>query len=299
MLTQELMREVRRLQVRTRRRVEGLFAGEYHTAFKGRGIEFADVREYEPGDDVRTIDWNVTARAGRTFIKRFVEERELTVMTAVDMSGSGDFSSAPGTQARLKSRIAIESAAALALSASTNHDRVGLCLFTDEVELFVAPSKGRVHITRLIRELLNFEPKSRGTDIGKASLHLGHVLTRRGTLFIISDFVAPGGAESFESPLRLLSRKHEVIAVQVVDPREQTLPDVGLIEVQDPESGELCLLDTSSRRVRAAYSLAAAERNTRIAAAFGRAKIDRVELSTHRPFMTDLIKYFQMRERRR
>ena len=182
MLTQELMREVRRLQVRTRRRVEGLFAGEYHTAFKGRGIEFADVREYEPGDDVRAIDWNVTARTGRPFIKRFVEERELSVVLAVDLSGSGEFSSSTAPGARLKSRIAIEAAAALALSASSNHDRVGLCLFTSEVELFLAPNKGRANTLRLLRELLSFRPRARGTDIAGAVLRLGHVLKRRGTI---------------------------------------------------------------------------------------------------------------------
>jgi uncharacterized protein (DUF58 family) len=299
MLTQELMREVRRLQVRTKRRVEGLFAGEYHTAFKGRGIEFADVREYEPGDDVRTIDWNVTARAGKPFIKRFVEERELTVVLAVDLSASGVFSSNTAADARLKNRIAIETAAVLALSASLNHDRVGLCLFTDEVELFVQPSKGRVHSLRILRELLNFQPRARGTDIAGAALHLGHILKRRGTVFMISDFLAPGGATKLESPLRLLARKHEVVALQIVDPRERILPNVGLVEVVDPESGGRRLIDTASRRVRETYAEAAAKRDADLGALFGRAKVDRVELSTVRPVVHDLERYFRMKERRR
>lgn len=299
MLTQELMREVRRLQVRTRRRVEGLFAGEYHTAFKGRGIEFADVREYEPGDDVRAIDWNVTARTGRPFIKRFVEERELSVVLAVDLSGSGEFSSSTAPGARLKSRIAIEAAAALALSASSNHDRVGLCLFTSEVELFLAPNKGRANTLRLLRELLSFRPRARGTDIAGAVLRLGHVLKRRGTIFLISDFLSPGGARRFETPLRLLARKQEVIALHVTDPRERELPRVGLVEVLDAESGERRLLDTSSRRAREDYSRAARAREAELAALFSRAGIDRVELSTARPFIQDLVRYFQLRERRR
>ncbi len=299
MLSQELMKEVRRLQVRTRRRVEGFFAGEYHTAFKGRGIEFADVREYEPGDDVRTIDWNVTARAGKTFIKRFVEERELTVFLAVDLSASGEFSSATARNARLKSRIAIETAAVLAMTAGSNHDRVGLCLFTDDIELFVPPGKGKVHTLRLMRELLSFEPESRGTDIGKALMHLGHMLPRRGTVFVISDFLAPGGSSPFETALRLLARKQEVIAMQITDPRERTLPNVGLVESVDPETGERRLIDTASRRVREEYAAAAARRDAELSKLFGRTETDRVVLSTERPFINDLVRYFQFRERRR
>lgn len=299
MLTQELMREVRRLQVRTKRRVEGLFAGEYHTAFKGRGIEFADVREYEPGDDVRAIDWNVTARAGKPFIKRFVEERELTVVLAVDLSGSGNFTSGAGPDARLKNRVAIEAAAVLAFSAAINHDRVGLCLFTSDVELFVQPGKGRVHTLRLLRELLSFQPRERGTNLAGAALHLGHILKRRATVFLISDFLVPGGAAELETPLRLLARKHEVIGLQIVDPRDRTLPNVGLVEVTDSETGGRRLIDTASHRVREAYSAAAAARDAELGALFGRARVDRVELSTMRPFAHDLERYFRMKERRR
>jgi uncharacterized protein (DUF58 family) len=298
MLSQELMREVKRLQVRTRRRVEGLFAGEYHTAFKGRGIEFADVREYEPGDDVRTIDWNVTARAGKPFIKRFIEERELTVMIAVDLSASGDFSSGQGAPAKLKSRVAIETAAVLALAAAGNHDRVGLCLFTDAVEFFLPPGKGRLHSMRLLRELLNFTPRSRGTNIAAAAMHLGHVCRQRGIVFLVSDFMAPN-LDAMETPLRLLSRRHEVIAVRISDPREESLPNVGLVEVVDPETGERSLLDTASSRVRASYAAAAATREASLASLLTRTEIDRVNLSTQRPFTADLMKYFRARERRR
>lgn len=299
MLTPELMKEVRRLQVRTRRRVEGFFAGEYHSAFKGRGMEFADVREYEPGDDVRTIDWNVTARAGKPFIKRFVEERELTVFLAVDLSASGQFSSASGQKARLKARIAIETAAVLTMAASANHDRVGLCIFTDDIELFIPPGKGRVHSLRLLRELLNFQPTSRGTNIAKALLHLGHFLPRRGTVFVISDFLTSTGIGSFETSLRLLARRQEVIALQISDQRERTLPNVGLVEAIDPESGERTLIDTASSRVRAEYTAAAARRDSELAQLFGRTETDRVVLATDRPFMNDLVRYFQLRERRR
>src|SRR4051812_31677746 len=211
MLTEELMREVRRLQVRTKRRVEGLFAGEYHSAFKGRGIEVADVRDYEPGDDVRSIDWNVTARVGRPFIKGFVEERELTVILAVDLSGSGAF----GTAGKAKSRIAVELAAVLALAAAQNNDRVGLLIFTERVELFLPPRKGRTHILRVMRELLNFEPRGRGTDVAGAVGHLARMLRKRALVFVVSDFLAP----AFERELRLASRRHEVIAVSVADPR--------------------------------------------------------------------------------
>ncbi|MBS0191583.1 MAG: DUF58 domain-containing protein [Phycisphaerales bacterium] len=295
MLTPDLMREVRRLQVRTRRRVDGLFAGQYHTAFKGRGIEFADVREYEPGDDIRAIDWNVTARAGKPFIKRFVEERELTVFLAVDLSASVAFGSVEG--ARLKNTIAVETAAVLALAAGSNNDRVGLCIFTDRVELLVPPSKGRGHSLRLLRELLNFTPRSRGTDIGAALLHLGHVLPRRGTLFVLSDFLSVPG--SFETALRMLSRKQEVIALHITDPRDRTLPNVGLVPARDPETGTRVMLDTASRKVRADFENAARRRDSDLAAVFARTETDRVVLATERPFLADLVKYFHLRERRR
>jgi len=299
MLTQELMKEVRRLQVRTRRRVDGLFAGEYHTAFKGRGMEFADVREYEPGDDVRAIDWNVTARTGKTFIKRFIEERELTVTLAVDLSRSGAFGSAIGPNSRLKRQLAVESAAVLALSAATNSDRVGLVIFTDRIELIVPPAKGRKHVLRVLRELLNFEPESHGTDIATVLHELGHVLPRRGLVFVVSDFLESPSAAPIETPLRMLARRHEVIAVQIADKRESDLPSAGLIELVDAETGETGWLDTSSRSARAAYSQAAANREQRLLRTLTHAKVDRVRLTTDRPFVPEFARYFRLRERRR
>ncbi|MEX2218430.1 MAG: DUF58 domain-containing protein [Phycisphaerales bacterium] len=321
MLTDDLMREVRRLQVRTRRRVEGLFAGEYHTAFKGRGIEFADVREYEPGDDVRSIDWNVTARTGKTFIKRFVEERELTVMLAVDLSGSGVLASA----GKSKGRTAVELAAVLALAAAQNNDRVGLLIFTDRVEKFLPPRKGRIHILRLMRELLNFEPAGKGTDIAGAVEHLGRVLRKRALVFVISDFLDAGppkpvppvtpppkpprsprtplggatGAENWEHPLRLASRKHEMIAVSIADPREAELPAAGLVELADAETGECTVIDTSSRRAREQYRRLAAIREQELARTLARSRVDRIAIRTDRPFIRDLERYFHLRERRR
>jgi uncharacterized protein (DUF58 family) len=293
MLTEELMREVRRLQVRTRRRVEGLFAGEYHSAFKGRGIEFAEVREYEAGDDVRAIDWNVTARAGKPFIKRFIEERELTVMLAVDLSRSGAF----GSAGRPKNRLAVELGAVLALAATQNNDRVGLLIFTDRIELFVPPRKGRTHVLRLLRELLNFEPRGGGTDIAGAVDHLGRVLTKRAVVFLVSDFLAP----PFEAELKVAARRHEVIAVTVSDPRESALPEgvSGLIEVADAETGQRTLIDAGSRASRERYRAAAREAEGSLARTLAKARVDQIRVSTDRPFVSDLARYFKMRERRR
>jgi len=291
MLTEDLMREVRRLQVRTRRRVEGLFAGEYHSAFKGRGIEFAEVREYEAGDDVRSIDWNVTARAGRPFIKRFIEERELTVMLVVDMSRSGAFS----TSAKDKSRVAVELSAVLALAAVQNNDRVGLLIFTDRVELFLPPKKGRNHVLRVLRELLNFEPRGTGTVLAGALDHVGRLLKRRSVVFVVSDFVAP----DFDQPLRLIGRKHEVIAVSVSDPRERHLPAAGLVELLDAESGQRIVLDTSSRRQRAEFARLAERDDEVLSRLLAKAKVDRIRVSTEKPFVPELMRYFRVRERRR
>lgn len=296
MLTEDLMKEVRRLQIATRRRVDDLFAGEYHSAFKGQGVEFAEVREYEPGDDIRAIDWNVTARTGKPFIKRFVEERQLTVILAVDLSSSGAF----GAKGKLKSRLAVELSAVLTLAASRNNDRVGLLIFTDHNELYVPPRKGRTHVLRLLRELLNFEPRGTGTDIGGAITHISKMQRRRAIVFLISDFLAPiEGENGFALPLRLMAARHEVIAVTVGDPREHELPSLGLIETVDPESGRVTLLDTSSRRVRRDFAMAAERHDKALDAVFRPAGVDRVRVSTDRPFVRDLAQYFHLRERRR
>ncbi|MFN0133135.1 MAG: DUF58 domain-containing protein [Phycisphaerales bacterium] len=291
MLTDELMREVRRLQVRTRRRVEGLFAGRYHSAFKGRGIEFSEVREYEPGDDVRAIDWNVTARAGRPFIKRFVEERELTVVLAVDVSASETF----GSAGRPKRRLAAEAAAVIALAAARNNDRVGLLLFSDHTELFVPPRKGRTHLLRVLRELLSFEPTGRGTDLAGAAAFLGGVLSRHALVFVVSDFQAVG----WETRLRILRRKHEVIALTLSDPRERSLPAGRLVETIDPESGERALVDCASSSTRRRFEEAWREADSALKQSLDRARVGRVALSTDRPFVPDLVRHFSAKERRR
>lgn len=291
MLSEELRREVRRLSFRTRRRVNTLLAGGYHSAFKGRGIEFAEVREYEPGDDVRVIDWNVTARVGRPFVKRFVEERELSVMLVVDRSASGWFTSAE----KSKSRVGVELSAVVGMSAATNHDRVGLLLFTDRVERFLPPRRGRNHLLRVTRELLGFEPMGRGTDVGMALEHASKVLKRRSVVFVVSDFASA----DFERPLRALSRRHEVVAVRVEDPRERSLPAAGLVDLEDAEGGEVVTVDLGSARVRRAVEEGWRARRSALAGMFARAKVDVVEVSTERNFVDDLAGYFRRRERRR
>lgn len=291
------MEEVRRLQIRTRRRVDDLFAGEYHSAFLGRGIEFAEVREYAPGDDVRAIDWNVTARAGRPFIKRYIEERQLTVMLCVDTSASGLF----GTVSRTKGRLIADVGAAIAYTALRNNDRVGLMRFSDEVGLYVPPRKGPRHLLRLLRELLGAEPGGAGVAFAGALETMGSVLHQRATLFIASDFLPPPGAsmEDLERPLAVLGRRHDVIALRIADPREQTLPNMGLVEFEDPETGRRALFDTSSRRLRRRHEAEARrlrEASTRV---LRRAGVDVIDLSTARPFGIELERYFRLRQRRR
>ena len=300
MLTKELMREVRRLQIRTRRRVDDLFAGEYHSAFKGRGIEFSEVREYEAGDDVRAIDWNVTARAGRPFIKRFVEERQLTVIVAIDVSASGLFASTE----RLKRTLATELGAVLALAATRNNDRAGLLLFGDRVERFVPPRKGRLHVLRLMRDLLECEGEGggagRGTDLRVGLEHLVKLHRRRAIVFLVSDFMQEAdGPRGFGAVLRRTARRHEVVAVRVGDPREQELPRAGLVDVVDPETGRRELVDSSSARVRRWYAQRAGSQEAAVRGACRGARVDLVDVSTARPFVHDLALYFKRREARR
>src|SRR5436305_1414136 len=250
MLPREVLRQIRRLQLRARRAVEDLLGGEYHSVFKGAGIAFEEVRAYQPGDDIRTIDWNVTARMGQPFIKRFIEERELTVVLAVDCSGSHQF----GTAAQQKREVAAELAAVLAFSAISNNDRVGLLQFTDRVEHFVPPNKGTRHVLRLIRDVLFFQPKRRGTSLREGLDYLNRVLHRRAIVFLLSDFLDQG----FEGAFKRTGRRHDLIAVRITDPGEEELPAVGLLELEDAETGGRLLLDTGSSRVRQAYAAAAA-----------------------------------------
>lgn len=302
MLTEELMREVRRLEIRARRRVDDLFGGQYHSAFKGQGIEFAEVREYQPGDEVRTIDWNVTARTGHPYVKRFVEERQLTVILAVDCA----LTSAFGTVQRTKHTLAKETAAVLALAGGRNNDRVGIHIFggegmTDSQSVHIPPSKGKSHSLRLIRALIDTNTGNRPSDLGACLTEIGRTHRRRAVIFVLSDFLSGlnNTAEpEWSRPIRMLSRKHEVVALQLTDPAEFNLPKAGMITMIDPISNRRFTVDTRSKRVRTKYAAAAAREDALIAKTFQKAKVDRVQLSTGRSFGDDLAKYFRFREQR-
>lgn len=290
MIPGELARKIRILQITTRKVVNDVLAGGYTSVFKGRGIEFDEVREYLPGDDVRTIDWNVTARTGRPYVKRYVEERELTVIFLVDLSASGAF----GSVNKLKNEIAAEFCALLSFSAVKNNDKVGLVVFTDRVELYVPPKKGTTHVLRLIRELLNFKPKAAKTDLAGALDYLGKVSKKRAVVFLVSDFQAEG----FEKAMRIVSKRHDLVAVPIVDPREVRLPNVGLIELEDAESGEMVLVDTSSAAVRKRYERLGRERSEKFRELFASMGVDKIEVMTDRDYVPKLVSFFRSRERR-
>lgn len=290
MLPHEVIRQIRRLQLKARRAVEDLLGGEYHSVFKGTGIAFEDVREYQPGDDIRTIDWNVTARMGHPFIKRFVEERELTVVLVVDCSASQQF----GTRFQQKREVAAELAAVIAFSAISNNDKVGLLQLTDWVEHFVPPGKGIRHVLRLIRDILFFQPQRRGTCLREALDYLNRVLHRRTIVFLLSDFLD----HDYEKSLKRTGRRHDLIAVRISDPREEELPPVGLLELEDAETGERLLLDAGNRSVRAAYAEAAARRREALRQLTRSAGIDLVEVATDGTHLDALIRFFKLRERR-
>lgn len=302
MLTEELMKEVRRLEIRARRRVDDLFGGQYHSAFKGQGIEFAEVREYQPGDEVRAIDWNVTARTGHPFVKRFVEERQLTVILAVDCSITSTF----GTVQRTKHTLAKETGAIMTLAASRNNDLVGVHLFgatgmDGRASVHIPPSKGKMHTLRIIRSLVDTEPGDRPSDLPTALSELGRTHKRRALIFILSDFL--GGLNNtaepdWARPIRMLARKHEVVALQITDPAEFSLPKAGIIPMLDPITGRRFSVDTGSRRVRKKYEQAAAKENALIGGTLRSAKVDRVQLSTGRSIGDDLARYFRFREQR-
>ena len=292
MLTTELMNKIRRIEIRTRRLVNDSFAGEYHSIFRGRGMEFDEVRPYLPGDEVRTIDWNVTARTGQPYVKRYVEERELTVMLLVDASGSGDF----GTEGKFKRELAVEIASVLSFSATTNKDKVGLMIFTDKVELYIPPRKGRRHVLRLIRELLAFEPESDGTDIQLALDSMNQILKRRSIIFLVSDFLDE--PERYKKALHMANRKHDVIAVDLHDPLEADIANVGLIALEDAESGELVWVDTSDpiwRKKFASQTDQFRESRKRVLASAG---VDHVNINTDQDYVKALTLFFQKRARR-
>ncbi|HEX6106127.1 MAG TPA: DUF58 domain-containing protein [Gemmatimonadales bacterium] len=289
MTEEEVAREVRRLEITTRHLVRDIVAGEYSSAFRGRGVEFAEVREYQPGDDIRTIDWNVTARLGAAYVKRYLEERELTVLFLVDRSASGGF----GSRLRTRSELAGEVVTVLALAASRNNDRVGLLLATDRVERYTAPRKGRRHALRVVSELLGFEPEGRGTDLGAALEGLEALLHGRAVIFVVSDFLAAG----WESALGRLARRHDVIAVELADPRERELPDVGAVTLWDPESGDWRVVDTGDRRVRDHFRSEAEAFEQRLERTLLERGADLLRLETGRSYAEPLLAFFRRRER--
>ena len=291
MIPEELIKRIRQIQIYTSRAVNASFAGQYESVFKGRGMQFDEVREYIPGDDIRTIDWNVTARTGKPFIKRFVEEREMTVLFAVDLSASGQF----GTIGRMKNELAAEFCAVLAFAAARNNDRVGLLVFTDCIELFIPPKKGSRHILRLIRELLYFQTSSRRTDIPLALDYIARVLKKRATVFLVSDFFGDG----FKKPLGLLNKRHDVVAVPVRDPAEVAMPKVGLIEVRDAESGKIMLVDAGSRQFRVCYEQRSSQRFEELKGILRSSNVDFIPIATNKPYMNDLVQFFHMRQHRR
>ncbi len=283
----ELIKKVRRIEIKTRGLSRHIFAGEYHSAFKGRGIAFSEVREYQYGDDIRSIDWNVTARFNHPYIKVFEEERELTVMLLIDVSGSGDF----GTAKSFKREIMTEVAAVLSFSAIFNNDKIGVIFFSDKVEKFIPPQKGKIHILRIIRELLDFKPQSKRTNLNEPLRFLTNAIKKRCTAFIISDFIVP----DYEEALRIASNKHDVVALNVTDPIEKSIPDIGLIKVLDSETGEERWIDTSSLRARKSYEKWWIDHITSCKNIFKRCGVDLAELNTAEDYVRPLRKLFENR----
>lgn len=293
MLPRELIKKIRRIEIVTARQAQNQLAGAYHSVFKGLGMAFSEVRAYQPGDDVRLIDWNVTARMREAYIKLFVEEREMTVMLLVDASGSGAF----GSREQPKREVAAEIAALLAFSAIKNNDRIGLIIFTDRVEKFVPPKKGKKHVLALISEILTFQPASRRTDVSVGLELLGKVARRRSVAFLISDFIVDGGPSAYEKALRIAQRKHDLVPVTISDPMEEELPDVGYVWFEDVETGEVVAFDTAGPG-RQRYQEAVARARLDREALFRRLSMDFVNVRTDRPYVAALVSFFRARERR-
>ncbi|MBD3392734.1 MAG: DUF58 domain-containing protein [Chitinivibrionales bacterium] len=289
MIPREILQKVRRIEIKTQNIVNTILSGEYHSAFKGKGMEFSEVRAYVEGDDIRTIDWNVTARTGAPHIKKHVEERELTVMMVVDASASGNF----GSVNQMKAEMAVELCAVLAFSAIRNNDRVGLIIFTSEVEKYVPPKKGKNHVLRVIRELLYFRPRKTGTNIGDACGFLNRVLRKRAVVFLVSDFIDAG----FEAPLRITSRRHDCIAIRLTDPREREFRDVGLVELEDPEQGGTVLVDSRRRAFREFFRREVASRDAALRGMFRANRIDEIAVSTDTDYVDPLVRFFKRREK--
>ena len=289
MIPKEVLQKVRQIEIRTRRIVDSMISGSYHSAFKGKGMEFSEVRPYIDGDDVRTIDWNVTARMGAPYIKKYIEERELTVMLVVDASASGDF----GSVDKFKGEMAVELCSLLAFSAIRNNDRVGLVVFTSDVETYIPPRKGRNHVLRVIRELLYFRPKNRGTDIGNALKFLNRVQTRTSVVFLVSDFISAG----FEAPLRVAAKRHDLVTISVSDPREELIPQIGLVEFEDAETGETVLFDTRNKRAMEMYGRERAAQRARLDELFRSTGVDEIRVSTESGYVAPIVKFFRKREK--
>ena len=310
MIPREILKKIRQIEIRTNRVVTETLAGQYHSIFKGQGMNFDEVREYQPGDDVRAIDWNVTARMNHPFIKKFVEERELTLMLVVDVSGSGLF----GSRAQSKRELAAEIASVLAFSAIRNTDKVGLLLFTDEVEKFIPPRKGRSHVLRVIREVLFFEPKRRGTDLVQALEFMGRVLPHRAIAVVISDFISPlqraadvslaarsqnSLPPELQTALRIANRKHDVVAVQITDRYELELPALGRLILEDAETGEIVEINTGHASSRDAFALRQEKQRNDLARQFRSSGVDTIQLRTDEPYSAALGKFFENREKQR
>ncbi len=290
MISRDLAKKIRYIQISTNRAANSTFAGEYESVFKGQGIEFDEVREYQPGDDTRAIDWNVTARTGVPFIKRFVEERELIVMFLVDMSGSGVF----GSIEKTKNEIAAEICSLMAFSAIKNNDKVGLIVFTDTVEFYLPPEKGTRHVLRLIEDILNFTPNGKKTDISAALDYLGRVINKKTVTFLISDFLDTG----YEQKLRIMNKRHDLIAVTIKDPREIELPKLGLIKLLDSETGERIIIDTNNGKARNWYKARALERKRRLKKILASSGIDQIDIQTDQDYLKSITSFFLNRERR-
>jgi len=289
--TSALLKKVRKIEIKTKGLSNHIFAGEYHTAFKGKGMAFSEVREYQPGDDIRSIDWNVTARYNAPFVKVFEEEREMTVMLLIDVSASGNF----GTQEQFKRELATELAAILAFSAINNNDKVGVIFFTDKVEQFIPPKKGKSHILRIIREVLAFQPTGKGTDIAGALEYFSAVIKKRSICFILSDFMS----KEFDRPLKIASKKHDLVALRIHDTREDTLPNVGLVPMQDAETEEMIFVDTSSKKVRDNFAKNKAETHEKLRKLFPASGVDLIDITTGTDYVKPLMNFFKTRGSRR
>lgn len=290
MIPKEILKKVKRIEIQTRGLVNDVFSGEYHSVFRGRGMEFSEVRDYQIGDDIRSIDWNVTARMGHPYVKVFEEERELTVMLLVDVSSSGDF----GTVERMKGEIATEICALLAFSAIKNNDKVGLIIFTDQIEKFVPPKKGKTHILRVLRELLYHEPQGKGTDISLALEYLSRVTSRRAVVFLVSDFIA----EDYRKAMQIANKRHDLVAITVTDPREMVLPDIGFVELEDAETGEVILLDTSDSNLRETFTSERSQTKLERERLLRSMNVDYIDIRTDGSYIEPLIQFFRMRAKR-